>query len=181
VRTDLAALAQGIGDAKAAELHYKEALKQDPDFVPAVINYADFLRREGRDQEGFALLSALRERVVDASSVWHAIGLFLVRQKKYEDALGALSQAVKLEPDNAQFALTFAVALDSQGRSLKAIQALEKGLQASPWSFELLRYRVTLLVQAGAKKRTEAAVREWNRRYPNHPQALEMARRSSGR
>jgi predicted CXXCH cytochrome family protein len=178
VRTELAALAQGMGDAVAAELHYEAALIQDPDFVPAAINYADFLRRVGRDQEGFRLLSELKGRVVDASAVWHAIGLFLVREKRYADALLALAEAAKLEPNNAQYALTFAVALDAQGEAVKAVRAVESGLEASPWSFELLQYRVSLLVKGQAKPRVEAAVAEWIRRYPNHPQAIEVARQT---
>ena len=90
---------------------FEQALRLDPNYIPAYVNYADFLRTTGREGDAEAQLRkaiALAPRDAEAR---HALGLSLVRQKKYKEAITELEQAAKLRPESAQYAFVLAVAL----------------------------------------------------------------------
>ena len=62
----------------------------------------------------------------------YALGLALVRLRRAADALGELKRASALDPGNARFAYTYAVALHSAGRTDVAKATLEKALAVHP-------------------------------------------------
>ena len=105
--------------AAAAEAEYNTALRLDPNFVPALANLADLDRMLGRDQQGEELLRkalAIEPRNAD---IRHSLGLLLVRQHKYAEALDQLRPATELAPDNARYAYVYAIALNSTGAAAR--------------------------------------------------------------
>ena len=92
--------------------------------------------------------SALGASLKDAG-LHSALGLALIRQKKYADALGELRQAAELAPDNARNAYVYAVALDSTGHGPEALKLLAKALEKRPDNREILTALVQMSEQAG--------------------------------
>ena len=89
----LAEMASTTGDGAGAERALRQALKVEPDFVPAVANLADFLRQTGRDPEGEALLRDAIKRWPNQAALQEALALSLVRQQRKPEALQVLARA----------------------------------------------------------------------------------------
>jgi Flp pilus assembly protein TadD len=125
------------GEALEAEESYRTALKLDPAWTPAYVNYADWLRRANRDENGEQILRAgLAYRPNDAS-LHHSLGLLLVRRRDMPTALAELGRAAALAPDDPRFAYVYAVALQSTGKRGEALAVTESALENAPGDREL--------------------------------------------
>ena len=82
-----------LRELEKAEKAYKEALLLQPKFVPAYVNYSDFLLQQGRNKEAFELLQKGLKKVPDMAILHHALGLWYVRQKQKGKALPELKKA----------------------------------------------------------------------------------------
>lgn len=153
----LAELALKLGNNEAAELAYKTAIKQAPAYIPALLNYSDFLRTSGNvNLEKRYLLQALNV-APDNPTTQHAMGLFLIRQKNYRKALGYLKKAAE-NPTNEsspRFSFIYAVALDHQHQTNKAIDHLIQANERWPGQQEILR---TLAAYLQKMKRHQEAL-----------------------
>ena len=98
-----------------AEAEYRTSLRLDPSFVPALANLADLERMRGRDQQGAELLRKAVAMEPNNADIRHSLGLLLVRQRNYTEALDQLRQASELAPGNVRYAYVYAIALNSAG------------------------------------------------------------------
>jgi Flp pilus assembly protein TadD len=115
-----------------AETQYQTALRLNPNFTPALVNLADLDRMSELGEEGVALLrKAMAIDPVNAD-IRHALGLALVRQHNYADAIPELRQASELAPDNARYAYVYAIALNSNGAGASAMELLENTHKRHP-------------------------------------------------
>ncbi len=141
---------------EAAEAQYRTALRLDPRFTPALVNLADLDRMRGMDSEGGDLL---REAIaIDPANAdaRHALGLLLVRQKQYVEALAELRRAAELAPDNARYAYVLAIALQSTGARDEAMKLLEETHRRRPADRDVL---VALLSNAQQSRDLAATLR----------------------
>jgi predicted CXXCH cytochrome family protein len=132
-----------------AEAQYLTALRLDPVFVPALVNLADLDRQRGKDQDGADLLReaiALEPNNADAR---HSLGLALVRQKNYAEALAELRKANELAPDNARYAYVYAIALNSTGVRGRAVELLELTHRRHPTDRDVLAALVSIARETG--------------------------------
>ncbi len=136
--TNRALIALRRGDLAAAEALCRLALAVDAGSVRAVVNLADVLREQGRDDEGEPALRAALERAHDKGPIAHALGLLLVRQGRADEAMPLLAQAARLSPDDARFAYVLAVALHDRGQQDAAVAELQRASARRPWDPDLL-------------------------------------------
>src|SRR5208337_3833094 len=73
--------------ADQADAEYQTALRLDPKFVPAMVNLADLDRLRGMDSQGADLLRKAIALEPENAAAHHALGLLLVRQHFYADAV----------------------------------------------------------------------------------------------
>ncbi len=121
-----------------AEAAYRAALKLQPAFTQAAVNLADLYRIQGRDGDGEKILRQALELDPRNATAHHALGLLLIRQKRLPEALSALAEAAHLGKDNPRYGYVYAVALNSTGQGLNAIQELEAVLAKHPNDRETL-------------------------------------------
>ena len=138
---------QGHFDQAEAEL--KTALSLDPTFAPAAVNLADLYREQNRDQAGERVLQDAISRAPNDASLQHALGLLMVREKRYAQALKLLASAARLDPGNARYAYVYAVALNDYGQPDAAITTLEASVNLHPFDRDSLGALVTYLAQSG--------------------------------
>jgi predicted CXXCH cytochrome family protein len=112
------------GRGEEATAAFAAALRLDPAYEPAYVNAADVLRAGGRDADAVALLQKGLERLPDAASLHHALGLALVRQQDVAGGTAHLARAAALAPDVPRYTYVHAVALDSLGRRDEAVRIL---------------------------------------------------------
>ena len=82
----LAQAAQRGGAAGLADAAFTELLKQAPGAPEYLVNYARFLRAQGRPQEAERHLRQATECAPKDWSAWHGLGLSLFEQAKYAEA-----------------------------------------------------------------------------------------------
>jgi predicted CXXCH cytochrome family protein len=137
------------GQAAAAEDAYRTALRLDPRFVPALVNWADLDRMRGQDA---AAEDKLRQAVAaepDNADAWHALGLTLVRRRAMPDAMAALRRAYELAPENARYAYVYAVGLNGTGDPAQALAVLEQAQRRHPGDRELLTAAIAIARDSG--------------------------------
>jgi predicted CXXCH cytochrome family protein len=127
-----------------AEAEYHTALRLDPKFVPAMANLADLDRERGMDKEGAELLRAAIAIEPDNAAIKHSLGLLLVRQRNYAEALPLFREAAALAPDNARYAYVYAIALNSTGSAAEATALLERTHKQHPSDRDVLVTLITI-------------------------------------
>ncbi|NOR71352.1 MAG: hypothetical protein GQ532_16930 [Methylomarinum sp.] len=84
-QVSLAELYSQQGQMAKAETAFKQALVLQPKYVPAYVNYTNFLQQQGKEQAAFELLQqGLNE--VDDAALYHSLGLWYIRSKEKEKA-----------------------------------------------------------------------------------------------
>ncbi|MEJ2178391.1 MAG: multiheme c-type cytochrome [Gammaproteobacteria bacterium] len=115
-----------------AEEWYLRAIRMSPHYLPSYINLADLYRLQGQEEKGKALLKDALSKYPGSGSLQHAYGLLLIRTNQYAEANDALRKATELEQDNVRFRYVYAIALQSSGKIMEAIQELEKAYETFP-------------------------------------------------
>jgi len=128
-----------------AERHFQRALQISPAFVPALLNFAEFLRATGRNDASTPHLLKALSVAPDSATTQHAWGLHLIRQQRIQDALPFLKNAAIIEDAQPRFSYVYAVALDSIDATDLAIEHLKASDERWPNQIDTLR---TLLIYA---------------------------------
>ena len=164
----LGAFEARLGRADAAAAAYRTAIALQPQFAPAYVNLADLLRATGRDAEGEQVLRDGLGVVppLGRPSLQHALGLQLVRARRYEDAMAWLRQAAEGDANNARYAFVYGVALHDTGQAAEGRRVLEQAARRHPADADILGALVAFSAEAG----DTAAARRW-------AAALEAAKR----
>ncbi len=108
-----------------AQKAYEEALRLQPQFLPAYINYSNFLKNEGKEQESKEILERGIKVLPEMAMLHHTLGLWHVRAKEPVKAEESLKKAVDLDKSNARFAYVYAVSVGEKSPT-EAIKILEK-------------------------------------------------------
>lgn len=124
-QVNMATLHRFEQDHLAAEGALKRALEIEPDFLPALVNLADVLRTQGREEAaGALLLRAARGPAANAEAAY-AYGLWLVRNGRQKESIEWLRSAAEIAPDNPLYVYAYALALDAAGKRAEAISVIE--------------------------------------------------------
>lgn len=127
-QTALGTLYANLNQNDKAKAAYEEALRLQPYFVPAYINFANFYQKSGNEEAAYEILKKGLEELPEDASIHHALGLWYVRHKDTSNALSYLKQSAALDSDNSRYQYVYAIALadtDLKG----AIKVLEASLQ----------------------------------------------------
>ena len=125
-------------DLDKAEVALKYALRQNPQFEPAIINLVDLLRQQDRNDEASELLESSLAAMPAAGSLWFAKGLHDIRGGKRESGLEALNRAAELEEEGSRHRYVFAVALFDMGEEERAMKVLERLNKTHPGQPDIL-------------------------------------------
>ena len=149
-----------------AEAEYRTALRLDPGFVPALANLADIDRMRGQDKQGAALLREALAIEPENADVRHSLGLLLIRQHSYSEALDELRRASDLAPDNVRYAYVYAIALNSAGATVEATALLERMHQRHPTDRDVLVALVSIARDKGDFARALRYAHDLASQYP---------------
>jgi predicted CXXCH cytochrome family protein len=155
------------GKLSEAEAALKTALRLQPCLAEAYLNLADLERQRGDETAAQrALRDALTCNPLNAAA-HHALGLWLVRAHRPNDALVSLKKAVELLPTDPRFSYVLAVAIAGSGDRDGAIRVLEATLKNRPNDANALQALSGYLRDAGqieraseVRQRLDALLRE---------------------
>jgi tetratricopeptide (TPR) repeat protein len=135
---NLGNLHAALGDVEQAQADYQAAIRLEPAFVPAYVNFADLKSSAGENPVAVTLLQTALEAAPDNPVLQHALGLALTREKRYDEAIRALGRAVKGDPVNARYAYVYGVALHDTGKPQQGVAVLQDALNKNPGDRDLL-------------------------------------------
>ena len=127
-QSSLANLYANLKRYEEAESAYKRALKIQAKYIPAYVNYANYLQAQNREEEVYKVINRGLEEVADSAILHHILGLYYIRTKQQDKAILALEKAADLDKDDARIQYVYAVAL-ADTDTKKAIAVLESSLQ----------------------------------------------------
>jgi len=168
------------GNAQDAIAEYRKAIEIDPAFVPAYVNLADLYRARGADGEAEATLRSGIAKSRNAAALHHALGLALVRQKRYPDALKELAEAARLDPDNGRYAYVHAVALNDSGQAQQALKVLQAALKRQPYDRDLLSGLAFYTARSGDRNTALAYIKLLRELDPENPSYAQMEKQMGG-
>lgn len=145
----IANLNASLGYTEAAEKSYLQALRIEANFVPALLNLADFYRATERESKVDGLLKKALNLAPGSNSVHHSYGLYWVRMQDYTRALDHLKRSTQGTDAIAHYAYVYAVALDSLGKTSEAINQLIAANQRWPKHYSLLTTLIAYLEKMG--------------------------------
>jgi tetratricopeptide (TPR) repeat protein len=135
-----------------AEQSFETALRIDAEYVPGYVNFADLYRARGQDDRCEEVLRQAVEVAPEDGDVRHSLGLTLVRQQRYREAIEELERAVQLRPDRARYSYVLGVALNDLGQGDRALAVLRAGHERHPADRGILFALASMLGRAGERK-----------------------------
>ncbi|MGE4173915.1 MAG: tetratricopeptide repeat protein [Methylocystis sp.] len=160
---------------REAEAEYLAGLRLEPSAIPLSINLADLYRAQKREADSERILREAIARVPDSAAARHALGLALVRQQRYDEALAELARAVELDADEARYAYVYIVALNSLGRTAEARTLLDKAVQRFPFDAQLLQLALQEMLQANDVRRAASIARTLADLAPDNAEIARLA------
>ena len=148
-RANLATFLMGRNRLSEAEAELRAGLKLDPTASALSVNLADLFRATGHDESGVQILKDSLAVAPDNAAAHHALGLALVREKNYPEALEHLAKASTLAPDDPRFAYVWGVALKSLGNPEQSRAVLQGALQRHPFDAALLNAALSDALASG--------------------------------
>jgi tetratricopeptide (TPR) repeat protein len=155
----------------------KSALAQSDD-SPSVEKYYEEGQRalaRGQFQEAEKIFEKLRELSPGVAEVHANLGLIYFNEKKFEAAVPALRQALKLKPSLTKTKTLLAMSLSELGKYREALPILEKEFRRSTDPIVKRSCGLQLERAYTGLQRNEKAVEvalELNRLYPDDPEIL---------
>jgi tetratricopeptide (TPR) repeat protein/nitrate/TMAO reductase-like tetraheme cytochrome c subunit len=128
---------------------FTEAIALDRTFVPAYINLADVHRAQDNEAAAERVLRQAIAAAPSAAAAHHSLGLSLVRQRRIPEALAALAEAVRLQPESARHSYVYAVALHDTGSVDQALAVLGTSLTRRPFDRDTLFLLASYALEAG--------------------------------
>jgi tetratricopeptide (TPR) repeat protein len=169
------------GAPEAAEAEFRAGLKLDPLAVPLYVNLAELYRAEGREPDATqALLRAIAEAPA-AAAPYLALGLSLIRQKQYADAIAQLSRAAALAPEQPHYAYIYAVALQSTGNTQAARRVVNDALARHPADPRLLTWALQDAISAGDTPRAASLAKSLSAITPDDPSLARLVAKLQAR
>ena len=178
-QTELGLLELHQGRAELALAAYQQALKIEPNYVPALLNLADLHRASGAEDQAALLLHQAVQFAPEAGATNYSYALALVRQQQTQTALDYFEAAYRADDSQPGYAYAYAIALDAESRTHAAVQVLREAGRSWAPQYELLKLEilylqktkrfdeVSLPLSALVKiAPTAPEVRRWVQQYP---------------
>jgi tetratricopeptide (TPR) repeat protein len=151
------------------------SMAQSADAVEKYSEQGQRALAQGNYAEAESAFEKLRELEPGVAEIHANLGLIYFQEKKFEQAVPALRQALKLKPTLPKTGTLLAMALSELGRYSEALPGLEKGFRQSTDAPAKRMCGLQLLRAYTGLRRDRKAVEtalELNQLYPNDPEVL---------
>lgn len=180
VHTALATLYDRVGEPKLADKHYKEALRLAPTNPDVSNNYAVYLCKNGRVDEGVARFSEVATNRYNPSpevALTNA-GVCLSGAKRADDAQKMFARAIKARPDYSEATVQLATLQLGQGNVAEARKTVDTYIGAFRPNADVLFAAVTVARAGKDKLAEEKFTRTLRLEFPDSPQTRALKRGS---
>jgi tetratricopeptide (TPR) repeat protein len=109
-----------------AEQQYDLALKMKPDYLPALLGYAELKERMGQPDDAIRFYQRAAAVYPTESSVHNNLALCFARQGRLDESVTAFARAIQLAPKNPLYRNNMATVLVDQGNVREAFAHLRQ-------------------------------------------------------
>lgn len=120
----VAQMQERSGNLEAAEQNYRQALKEEPQNLEALLDYAHLYDRQNRLAEATALYRTAIQYHPDSARAHNDLGICLARQELLLESHHELEEAVRLEPQRKLYRNNLAKVLVKSNRAQEAFAQL---------------------------------------------------------
>ncbi len=113
------------GALKKAQLALEQALRLQPDNLPALVMQIEVLDKQGQGEAARLLLARQLKAQPASAYLQHALGMWLLQHGQNEYAVLGLAKAVELDPENRHYRYDLATTLHAE----QEVEAAQKQLQ----------------------------------------------------
>jgi len=180
VHTTLGLLYDRTGEPKLADKHYQEALRLAPDNPDVSNNYAIYLCKRGRVDDGverFAAVAANKYYRTPEVALTNA-GVCLRGAKRLDEAQAKFAAAIKVRPDYSEATVQLATLHVERGQVTEARKVVDTYLGAFRPRPDVLYAAVTVARAAKDKMSEEKFSRTLRLEFPDSAQARALKRGS---
>jgi type IV pilus assembly protein PilF len=178
VHTSLALLYDRTGDAKLADKHFREALRLAPDKPDVSNNYAVYLCKNGRVDEGverFAAVAASKYYQTPEVALTNA-GVCLRGAKRLDEAQTRFIGAIKARPNYSEPTVQLANLYLERGQIVEARKVVDVYLNAFKPNPDVLLSAVTVARAGKDRMGEEKYSRALRLEFPDSAQARALKR-----
>ncbi len=168
------------GDLPSAEAAYREAIRINPQLVPARLNLADLLRQQQREDEARKILLDTLAIAPDHGNALHALGLLETRSGDADKALQYLGRAAELEVVGTRHRFVYAIALHDLGKPKEAIVQLQSLLRSVPGSEDVLLALANYNAELGQRDKALAYAKRLTEISPGNKNYQQIYQKLSG-
>jgi len=168
VQLQLGIFYAGRGDLPSAEAAYREAIYLNPQLIPALLNLADLLRAQQRDEEARSILQTALNAAPEHGATLHALGLLETRTDNKALALDYLRRAAERESVGTRHRFVYAIALHDLDDPELAIKELLALLRVVPQSVEVLLALANYHAELGQRDKARGFALRLTQLAPNN-------------
>ncbi len=123
---------QTAGRLREAERTYREALRENPNLVPALGNLGVILQQLGEPLAAVQCFERIAKLEPGNAQAYHFMGVALGAAGRREESLAALRKAVALNPNDAAARVALARRLRELGQLREALAECQRAMQLDP-------------------------------------------------
>jgi Tfp pilus assembly protein PilF len=153
-----------------AKTNYQRAIKLDANYLPAYLGMARLCSSTGEHEAAVNMLDSALAKFPREAQLWYERGMIMGREKKYDEALGNLNQAVKLDPNNATYGKNVGLMLARAGRADDGVAALQHWMSEPDAHYNVARILEHMGQTAESRRQLQLALQA----DPNHHASLAM-------
>ncbi len=128
----LARECEQAGDMTAAESHFRTVVERAPEFTEGVVNYAGFLLRSKRLDEGLAMIERVKDLKDYRFDYCLVKGKLLKEAGRYPEALDLLLEGNRIYNSDVRLLNALGFCYWKTGQAARAREALEASLKLDP-------------------------------------------------
>lgn len=151
---DLASIYEKLGERKKRVDHLEAALKIGGDDPEIQLSLAGYYAAEGENKRAAGLFEKALSEKPKIANAYFQYGMLLGRMDKPEEALKQLKIAVKADPKNLNYALTYSKMAEKAGMRTEALEGGRGALAVAPDNGEVLGWLGSLYYK---DERTDSA------------------------
>ncbi|MCC7260914.1 MAG: glycosyltransferase, partial [Candidatus Latescibacteria bacterium] len=148
-----------------------QAVAAKPDFVEAILVWADVLVEQGKPTEAAEVIARLVELDPDSCMAHNYLGLVQSKARQWPAAEASFRRALELEPCFAEALVNLGVWAWEQGRAPEALGFFKEAAKLDPANRELVANLALLHLRVGQPAEAEAVLRH---HLGSHPEDAEL-------
>lgn len=162
--------------AGEAEKAFRKAIALDSTLAGPHINLAELYRATGQNDKSERAYAEAIAISPDHADLRYGHALALIREKAMAEAIRELNEAIRLDPGNARYKTTLAIALDSLGRTEDAFDLLARAVAGGELDANLLGTALNYGLKLRRFPETLKYAEALARLQPDNPQIAELIR-----